>query len=175
MTESVEIRESAPGDLAAIESLYPEAFPDEDLLPLLRELLGASSSRLSLVGMIDGLLVGHVVFTKCHVAESAGPDALLGPLAVAPSWQRRGIGNAIVRAGLRRLEDEGVTQVYVLGDPSYYGRLGFNTETRVTPPYELPPDWAAAWQSQSLVAAAKPRSGKLLVPEPWLQRALWAP
>lgn len=175
MTECIEIRESAPDDLAAIESLYPEAFPDEDLLPLVRELLRASSSRLSLLGTVDGLLVGHVIFTKCHVAESAGPDALLGPLAIAPAWQRRGIGSAVIRAGLRHLEDAGVTQVYVLGDPRYYGRLGFRTESRVTPPYELPPDWAGAWQSQSLVAAAKSRSGKLLLPRPWLQPALWAP
>ena len=36
MTESIEIRKSVPGDLAAIEWLYPEAFPDEDLLPLVR-------------------------------------------------------------------------------------------------------------------------------------------
>jgi putative acetyltransferase len=164
-----------PDDLAVIESLYPEAFPDEDLLPLLGELLRESSTTLSLVGKIDGLLVGHVIFTKCHVAESAGADALLGPLAIAPAWQRRGIGSTIVRAGLQRLEDAGVAQVYVLGDPAYYGRLGFKTEMRVTPPYELPPEWVGAWQSQTLTGAAKPRSGKLLLPRPWLQPALWTP
>lgn len=161
--------------MPAIESLYPEAFPDEDLLPLVGELLRGSTTTLSLVGMIDGLLAGHAVFTKCHVAESSGADALLGPAAIAPTWQRRGVGSAIIRAGLQRLKDAGVTQVYVLGDPSYYGRLGFTAETRVAPPYELPPEWVGAWQSQSLLGAAKPRSGKLLLPQPWLRPALWAP
>lgn len=32
MSEKLEIRESIPSDLGAIESLYPEAFPDENLL-----------------------------------------------------------------------------------------------------------------------------------------------
>ena len=36
MTENIEIRESVQVDLSAIESLYPAAFPDEDLLPLVR-------------------------------------------------------------------------------------------------------------------------------------------
>jgi len=50
--ETIEIRESVPGDLAAIEVLYLEAFPDEDLLPLVRELLQDASVALSLVGII---------------------------------------------------------------------------------------------------------------------------
>ncbi|MGB0627212.1 MAG: hypothetical protein ACPGQ5_11645 [Alphaproteobacteria bacterium] len=39
MSANIEIRESDPADTAAIERLYPAAFPDEDLLPLLRNLL----------------------------------------------------------------------------------------------------------------------------------------
>ena len=175
MTESVQIRESTPEDLPALESLYPEAFPDENLFPLVEDLLRLSSTTWSFVGTIEGLLVAHLIFTKCQVAESRGADALLGPLAVAPAWQRRGVGSAIVRAGLQRLEDAGVIQVYVLGDPAYYGRLGFRTETRVAPPYELPTEWLEAWQSQSLVGAATARSGRLVLPHPWLQPALWTP
>lgn len=175
MTDSIQLRESTPDDWPAIESLYPEAFPKEDLLPLVDELLHLPGTIWSFVGTIDGPLVGHMLFTKCGVAESSDTDALLGPLAVAPAWQQRGIGNAFVRAGLKRLENAGVTRVYVLGDPAYYGSLGFRTETRVTPPYELPAEWLGAWQSQGLVSVAKPRSGKLLLPEPWLQSALWLP
>ena len=175
MTESIEIRESVPDDLVSLEALYPEAFPDEDLLPLVRELLGPSSTSLSLIATIDTSVVGHVLFTKCQVAESPGRDALLAPLAIAPAWQRRGIGSAIVRAGLQRLEEAGVSQVYVLGDPAYYGRLGFRTETRVTPPYRLPPEWVGAWQSLGLIDMAEPRSGRLVLPQPWLEPALWAP
>jgi putative acetyltransferase len=173
--ETIEIRESVPGDLAAIEVLYPDAFPDEDLLPLVRELLQDASVAFSLVGIIGSSLVGHIVFTRCSVAGGSDKVALLGPLAVTPAWQRQGIGSAIVRAGLQRLENAGATHVYVLGDPAYYGRLGFVPEARVAPPYPLPPAWRGAWQSMSLRSAERSRQGKLCVPQPWLQPALWAP
>jgi putative acetyltransferase len=133
MVESLEIRESAPADLAAIELLYPEAFPDEDLLPLVRDLLREASAVLSLIGIFCSRLVGHVIFTKCSLVGSNASAALLGPLAVAPAQQRQGVGSAIVRAGLRRLEDADVSRVYVLGDPAYYGRLGFLPESCVMP------------------------------------------
>lgn len=173
--ESIEIRESVPGDLASIEALYPDAFPGEDLLPLVRELLQEAPVSLSLVGIVGSSLLGHVIFTTCGVAGSSDKVALLGPLAVAPACQRQGIGSAIVHAGMRRLENAGVTRVYVLGDPAYYGRLGFVPETRVAPPYPLPAEWRRAWQSISLRRAEPPSRGKLTVPQPWLQPTLWAP
>ena len=179
MIDRLNIRESLPSDLAAIERLYPDAFPDEDLLPLVRDLLREESMVLSLVGIIDKSLAGHVIFTTCGTTAGTDADtdklALLGPLAVAPVWQRQGIGTAIVRAGLQRLENAGVTQVYVLGDPAYYGRLGFVPEVGVTPPYPLPAEWDGAWQSMSLGGAEPPRRGKLSVPRPWRQPRLWAP
>jgi putative acetyltransferase len=175
MTTNVEIRIGAPGDLAAIESLYPEAFPDEELLPLVRDLLGESNGTLSLVATVDSSLVGHVIFTNCRVADGDGHAALLGPLVVAAAWRGRGIATALVREGLRRLKDGGIRQVFVLGDPAYYGRLDFRPEPMVKPPYELPSEWTGAWQSQSLSETAIPLSGKLLVPRPWLRSELWLP
>ena len=175
MTTNIQIRDSVADDLAAIESIYPEAFPDEDLLPLVRDLLREPSFASSLVAIVDSQLVGHAVFTSCGVVGSSCRAALLGPLAVAPAWQRRGIGSAIVRAGLLRLEDAGIAQVLVLGDPAYYGRFGFAPESRVAPPYPLPPEWDGAWQSMVLGSTATPCRGELELPRPWLQPALWAP
>jgi putative acetyltransferase len=176
VTENIETLESMHVDLAAIESLYPEAFPDEDLLPLVRDLLQEARVALSLVATIDCRIVGHVIFTRCSVAGSDHRCALFGPLAVEPAWQRRGIGSAIVRDGLQRLEYEDVSQVFVLGDPTYYGRLGFLPESRVKPPDTLPPEWESAWQSQSLRGSiATPHPGKLSLPQPWLKSSLWLP
>ena len=174
-SRKAEIRESEQADVAAIESLYPEAFPDEDLIPLVRDLLPDSTITLSLVGAIDLEIVGHAIFTRCGVAGSAVKAALLGPLAVARAWQRQGIGSAIVRAGLQRLKDAGADLVCVLGDPAYYGRLGFVPEALVEPPYRLPAEWSGAWQSQYLNESTAPCAGKLTLPPPWLQPALWAP
>ncbi|MDP6573225.1 MAG: N-acetyltransferase [Rhodospirillales bacterium] len=175
MIDKIEIRESLPNDVILIEKLYPNAFPDEDLLPLVRELLREEPIVLSLVGIADKALVGHVIFTTCSIAGRTDRVALLGPVAVAPAWQRQGIGSAIVRAGLRRLENASMNQVYVLGDPAYYRRFGFEPDDGVTPPYPLPEEWRGAWQSLSLRSSKPHLYGDLSVPQPWRQHALWAP
>ena len=59
--ETMHIRQSVPGDVAELEQLYPEAFPDEDLLPLVTDLLANPSIVLSLVGVVDSTLVGHIL------------------------------------------------------------------------------------------------------------------
>lgn len=175
MTDDLDIRDSAPDDLAAIEQLYPDAFPDEDLLPLVKDLLQEARVIRSLVAFVGTSLVGHVIFTRCVIAESGDDAALLGPLAVASAHQRQGIGSALIRAGLNEQQTAGAARVYVLGDPAYYGRLGFLPEHDVTPPYPLPAEWDGAWQSISLKEAEPPPQGKLSLPKPWLQPALWAP
>ena len=175
MSETLEIRKSRRNDVTAIESLYPEAFPDENLLPLVRDLLSDAALAISLVGTISTQIVGHAIFTRCGVVGNNLNAALLGPLVVAPAWQRQGIGSAIVRAGLRWLKDADVNQVYVLGDPAYYRRLGFLPESLVEPPFPLPAKWEGAWQSQDLRGTTTPCAGKLSVPSPWLQPTLWVP
>ncbi len=175
MIEEIEIRESLASDTVLIEKLYPDAFPDEDLVPLVRELLRVEPTVLSLVGIVGPALVGHVIFTTCSIAGRTDKVSLLGPLAVAPAWQRQGIGSSLVREGLQRLENAGVIQVYVLGDPAYYERICFESEAGVMPPYPLPEEWRGAWQSVNLHNAEQPLHGKLSVPQPWLQPALWAP
>ena len=141
----------------------------------MRDLLQEPAVAISLVGAIGSQIAAHAMFTRCGVFQCSARVALLGPLAVAPSLQRRGIGSALVRAGLRRLKDEDMELVCVLGDPAYYGRLGFVPETRVEPPFRLPAEWRGAWQSQTLNDAGVRLAGKLAVPPPWLQPALWAP
>ena len=175
MAESLEIRESRPSDLVSLETLYPDAFPEEDLLPLVGDLLREAPMVLSLVGIVAGSLAGHAVFTTCGTTAGRDKVALLGPLAVAPARQGQGIGSALVRAGLQRLETAGASRVYVLGDPAYYGRLGFGPEAGVAPPYPLPAAWRGAWQSIGLGRAAPPRPGRLSVPRPWQRAELWAP
>ncbi|WP_041375702.1 GNAT family N-acetyltransferase [Polymorphum gilvum] len=178
-----DIRPSRPADRAAIETLYPQAFPDEDLLPVVRDLLDHGEGVLSLVAAAASAepapdLVGHVAFTPCSLAGTAERLSMLAPLAVAPAWQRQGLGRALVREGVRRLAEAGVTRVFVLGDPAYYGRFGFEPERGVQPPYPLPEEWHDAWQSLGLGDTGRPGSplrGTLAVPEPWRQPALWAP
>jgi len=173
MVDGLEIRKSVLGDGAAIEALYGDAFPEEDLLPLVQALLTSGPIVLSMVGVINSICVGHIMFTRCGVTGSESEITLLGPLAIAPAHQREGVGSALVRLGLQHQQSAGLVRACVLGDPAYYGRFGFVPEDDITPPYPLPAAWQGAWQSLSLTASKQLLQGKLTTPPPWCREALW--
>lgn len=153
--------------------LYAAAFPDEDLRPLLNALLAEETGVVSLVAGDARAPVGHVAFTLCM--EGGGRTvALLGPLAVSPPHQRRGIGRALVEAGCARMAELGAARVCVLGDPAYYARLGFQPEREIAAPYALPDAWREAWQSRALPGNCAGLAGRLVVPSPWRDPALWS-
>ncbi len=170
-----EIRRTTDADRGALVEIYRRAFPDEDLVPLLHQLLDEGGGVVSLAAVADGAVAGHVVFTPCTIEGSEPVAWLLGPLAVAPLQQRRGIGGALIREGISRARQDGAVTVVVLGDPGYYARFGFEREDAIAPPYELPPEWDGAWQSITFDRPAEPVRGGLVVPEVWQPRELWLP
>lgn len=166
MTEIIQNDATA---LPALNALYTKAFPDEDLLPLLKRMIGQPDVISLVAGSLDNPM-GHVCFA--HGTANGHRAALLGPLAVAPEHQKAGIGTALVQAGIEAVLAGGAEQVLVLGDPNYYGRFGFQQEDAVTPPYALPESWASAWQSLSLDEELP--SGTLELPDFWMDPALWS-
>ena len=170
------IRPSEQRDRRSLELLYAEAFPDEDLMPLVGELLDLTDETVSLVAVADFDVVGHVIFTRCKVEGDATEQAcaLLGPLAVLPARQRSGFGSRLVRHGLERLIADGISRVLVLGSPVYYARFGFTQEAAISTPCPIPDVWRTAWQSIALRQAGDLR-GALSLPAPWMQPSLWSP
>ena len=171
----IEIRESSPDDIALLQMVYADAFPGEELMPLVVALLGPGSEVVSLVALADGEIVGHILMTICGIEGRSESVALVGPLGVVSAWQRKGVGAALIADALRRVGASGAARVFVLGDPAYYGRYGFRVDRNIAAPYPLPEEWATAWQSLSLRDDASTVQGRLIVPEPWRQPALWAP
>jgi putative acetyltransferase len=145
------------------------------LLPLLRDLLDAAEGVLSLIATAEGVTVGHAVFTDCGITGCAVSARLLGPVAVLPERQGRGVGRTLIEQGLRRTAAAGGGMIFVLGDPAFYCRFGFVPETGIAPPYALPEAWHVAWQSLCVGAAAPPGGGVLTVPPPWRDPGLWLP
>lgn len=170
----IEIRAGDAGDFAALETLYPAAFPAEDLLSLVSALLREPEDVvLSLVALTGATLVGHILFTVCGIRKREATVALLGPLAVAPAYQQTGVGAALIKAGLSQVKTYNVSRVLVLGDPVYYGRFGFAPESEIEPPYPLPEEWREAWQSIKLGETNSSFVGKLQVPPAWHEPTLW--
>ena len=49
---------------------------------------------------------------------------VLGPMAVVPEYQRRGIGTKLIEAGNRKIKDAGYPFIIVVGDAGYYPQFG---------------------------------------------------
>ena len=171
----VAVRNTSPADHPQLASLYAAAFPKEDLLPLVDAMLMDSCCLASLVAVEQETVVGHALVTACSVPQSPARLALLGPLAVLPALQRRGIGTALVREALHQMVAAEINRILVLGDPAYYHRFGFAPERDVEPALPIPPAWRTAWQSLPLPGAESSPVGTLSVPSPWRDPSLWAP
>jgi putative acetyltransferase len=59
---------------------------------------------------------------------------------VLPEYQRRGIGEALIRRGLERLREMGEPGVIVVGHAGYYPRFGFSTAMAEGIEHPFPPD-----------------------------------
>ena len=82
-------------------------------------------ARLSFVAQ-DGAgaaLWGSVRFWPVIVGQS--PALLLGPLAVVPELRGRGIGISLMQHGIRAAAALGWDTVILVGDESYYAKVGF--------------------------------------------------
>jgi putative acetyltransferase len=123
------VRAETPEDRAAVRRVNELAFDaaaEANLVDALRE---NGAAQVSLVAEEDGLVVGHILFSPVTV-ESPGCEweaAGLGPMAVLPERQGRGVGSALAREGLKECLRLGRDVVFVLGHADFYPRFGFRT------------------------------------------------
>jgi putative acetyltransferase len=116
------------------------------------EAIRASSeyiAELSLVAVLDDLVVGHVMISRCtlHTDDSTTSIVMLSPLAVHPTFHARGVGGLLVTTVTTLADARGEPLVVLEGDPRYYSRFGFLPAS--SHGIELPvPDWAPAAAAQ---------------------------
>ena len=122
---AITVRKAEPEDAGAIQSILRAAFPSAAEARLVTLLEQQTDPLISLVAEVEGSLEGHILFSPVTLETSGVRIMGLGPMAVAPSLQRRGIGSALVRAGLAACGEAGQVGVVVLGHPDYYPRFGF--------------------------------------------------
>ncbi len=131
------IRDERPEDVqtiyditkAAFKSMPYSAGDEQDLINALRE-DGALS--VSLVAERDTEIVGHIAFSRVKIDGQAGNWFDLGPVSVKPGLQSLGIGSALIREGIIRIEAMDADGCVLLGYPSYYGRFGFAHDPDLT-------------------------------------------
>lgn len=135
-------RPETAANIAAVHAVNAAAFPTEaeaDLVDALRKDPSAWLPGLSYVAEApDGSLAACALLTRCLVGGV--PALALAPVATVPAHQRRGAGQAVVRALLDAAERRGEPLVLVLGHPEYYPKFGFVPASRygIRPGFEVP-------------------------------------
>ena len=125
--EAMRIRSELPADRAEVEALVRVAFARSRESQLIEALAG-EPGVISLVAERAGTLLGHLLFSPVTVRDADGSERqeiALGPIAVRPSQQGRGVGTALIDEGLQRCRQAGWKLAFVLGDPGYYQRFGW--------------------------------------------------
>lgn len=121
------IRRETPADMEAIHRIEAAAFESEAHAVLVNRLREDGALLLSHVAEQDGKIVGHAAYSLLTVTDGDRVEHLpaLGPIAVDPPFQGRGIGSALARAGLDAMRDLGYGLLFLVGSPRYYPRFGF--------------------------------------------------
>lgn len=108
----------------------------------------------SLVAEVDDRIVGHLLLSEGDLISDDGPLRriwMVGPVAVLPEHQRRGIGGRLMRASIEFATQRGQPVLCLLGHAEYYPRFGFESARSMG--IEPPKPWSDTnWMALRLPA-----------------------
>jgi predicted N-acetyltransferase YhbS len=119
-------------DADAVEALLDAAFgADRKARTAYKLRIGVSAvPALSFAVVDDDALLGTIQCWPVRIASA--PLVLVGPVAVAPNAQGKGLGKALMDVMLAAADAHGFDALMMIGDPEYYGRFfGFSAEATV--------------------------------------------
>lgn len=156
------IREALQTDFDDIASCVFGAFKNDGEVVLVRQLRADNDVLIELVAEESGSILGHAVVSNL----SLNPDLGLrcggvAPLSVIPTYQSNGIGSRLMEAVIDKSLFLGLDVLFLLGDPAYYQRFGFEVTdvgsdfpAQYFQAYELTPDCLRGVQTTAQYAQA---------------------
>ncbi|MDF1552350.1 MAG: N-acetyltransferase [Deferrisomatales bacterium] len=130
MPPTIAIRNETDADVTTIADLTVAAFKALEISDhteqfIIEALRSAQALTLSRVAEVDARVVGHIAFSPLTISDGTRHWYGLGPVSVLPEYQGQGIGAALIREGLSRLEAMQAQGCCLVGHPDYYQRFGF--------------------------------------------------
>ncbi|XGC81062.1 GNAT family N-acetyltransferase [Bdellovibrio bacteriovorus] len=168
------ITPETPFDYEGISKVVLDAFSaaeftDGDEHNLVRRLRDSRAyiPELALVAKADGVIAGHILFTKIKIHCAGGKiieSLALAPVSVHPKFQRKGIGASLIKEGHRLAQKLGYSSVILVGHPGYYPRFGYVKASQfgISAPFDVPDDAFLAVELTE--GALKDVSGKVEYP-----------
>ena len=134
---NIRIRNEQNTDIQAIFDLTQSAFSqveysshtEQFIVNALRE---NNQLTLSLIAEINNQVVGHIAFSPVSISDGATDWYGLGPISVAPEYQQRGVGTALMKQVIQQLQQLDAAGCVLLGDPHYYAKFGFKPHENLT-------------------------------------------
>ena len=143
--QNITIRPERDADIEAIRAVVEAAFAnhphsDQSEGRIVDALRTAGALTVSMVAVNADTIVGHSSFSPITIGGAAVDWYGLAPVSVLPAHQNAGIGSALIRDGLARIQALGAQGCVVLGEPAYYERFGFKLDAAHCPD-GLPPEY----------------------------------
>ena len=138
------IRPEESGDAAVIREVVRAAFDAAEHASgtesrIVDSLRDSDALTVSLVAILNARIVGHLAISPVDI-DGCSNWFGLGPVAVLPQLQGKGIGSLLIREALSQLRQKGADGCVVLGDPNFYGKFGFANDPLLTYP-GIPPQY----------------------------------
>jgi len=136
------IRDEHINDINVIRENNNLAFKGEAEGKLIDRLRRENIDLISLVAEESGQVVGHILFSPASIHDKGKSTEIVGlaPMAVHPSFQKKGIGSVLIKEGLSRCIKKGYGAIVVLGHPEYYPKFGFvpSVKYNISCEYDVP-------------------------------------
>lgn len=124
------VRSETESDIDAITQVTRAAFAGHPCSNQKEEFIVHAVRRnealsVSLVAEAGGKVMGDVALSPVTVSDGSPGWYGLGPFSVLPDLQRRGIGKALMREVMVRMEAREAAGCMLVGDPGCYEQFGF--------------------------------------------------
>lgn len=147
--ERITIRTAEETDYPGIYDLIRAAFKDDpnsdqNEAEIVQKLQREKSfkNELSIVACYGNTIAGYILLSEVIITgKQQDYKALaLAPLAVLPSFQKQGIGSALVKKAHQTATDLGYELIILIGHKEYYPRFGYTEASKhgITVPFDIP-------------------------------------
>ena len=174
----INIRQEALVDYPTVFDLIEQAFRDEIISDkkeqFLVERLRKSDGfipKLSLVAEANQKIVGYILLTKIIIETNTESvtSLALAPVAVLPTFQKKGIGGRLIEEAHRMAKELGYKSVILLGHEKYYPKFGYQPlhHFNISLPFEAPEENCMA--IELVPDALKNKKGKVIYPREFFE------
>jgi putative acetyltransferase len=152
---AVLVRPERPGEQGQVHAINAAAFGRSDEAAIPDRIRGSDRwiEGGSLVAVDESdAIVGHLLLSEGDLIAADGAQRriwMVGPVAVLPALQRRGIGSVLMRSAIALAKERGQPVLVLLGHSTYYPRFGFESARSIG--IDPPEPWSdASWMALRL-------------------------